>query len=451
MMELKNYKNIYMCGIAEILINWGFKVIGSDGVSSNITQMLEDKGVKVFIGQKAENITDDIDLFVYTAAIKEDNPERVEAKRRNIPMIERGEFLGELTKLFKYTIGISGTHGKTTTTSMVSCIFLQAKMDPTIQVGSLLKQIEGNYRVGKSDYFIIEACEYCDSFLNFKEHCALVTNIDNDHLDYFKNIDNIIKSFKKYVAMLPKDGYLIVNKDDENAMQIVDSTEAQVITYSISGGAMVVGKNIKIFDDGCGEFDLYQQDNLLGTISLNVPGIHNVSNAVGACALALAYKIPFESIKKGLEDYRGASRRLEYKGKFKGAKVYDDYGHHPTEIKATVDALKNTIYNKSWVIFEPHTYSRAFEHKESFAKSLAPFDNIIVMDIYAAREVNTYGITPDDIVKEIKPLNSNVIYISDYDEIVDYLAQRVEEDDLILTLGAGNVTKIATKLINGDK
>ncbi len=459
-MELRNYKNIYMCGIggvsmsgiAEILVNWGFNVSGSDGVSSNITKMLENKGIKVIIGQKEENITDDIDLLVYTAAIKEDNPERVAAKEKNIPMIERGEFLGELTKLFKYTIGISGTHGKTTTTSMVSCIFLQAKKDPSIQVGSLLSQLDNNnYRVGKSDFFIIEACEYCDSFLNFKEHCALVTNIDNDHLDYFKNLDNIITSFKKYVSHLPSDGYLVVNKDDDNAMKIVDSTDAKVVTYGINSKAEVEGKNISILDDGCGQFELYQQGELLGTIRLSVPGVHNVSNAVGAAAIALCYGIDFESIRKGLLDYKGASRRLEYKGMFQGAKVYDDYGHHPTEITATVEAIKNTKYNKSWVIFEPHTYSRAFEHKKSFAKALANFDNIILVDIYAAREVNTYGITSDDIVEEIKPLNSNVIHISDYDEIVNYLAERVSDGDLILTLGAGNVTKLATKLTDGDK
>lgn len=454
-MNLKDYKNIYMIGIggismsgiAEILIHWGYNVSGSDGVSSKITDMLIEKGVKVIIGQKAENITDDIDLIVYTAAVKEDNPERIAAREKNIPAIERGDFLGELTKLFPKTIGISGTHGKTSTTSMVACCFLEAGLDPSIQVGSLLKQIDGNYRVGKSDFFIIEACEYCDSFLNFKQECALVTNIDNDHLDYFKNLENIIKSFRKYVANLPENGYLIVNMDDNNAMKIVDATKAKVITYSIRNNqADVYAKDILFNDDGCGQFDVYQHGKFMGNVRLNVAGVHNVSNAVGAIALSLAYGIDFSNIEQGLRTYIGASRRMEYKGMFKGAKVYDDYGHHPTEIVATSDAIHKTKYNKSWVIFEPHTYSRAFEHKKEFAKALKDFDNVILIDIYAAREKNTFGITEEDLLKEIAVYNPNVIHISDYNEIKNYLTDNVQEGDVILTLGAGYVTKVADLL-----
>lgn len=454
-MKVSDYKNIYMIGIggismsgiAEILVNWGYKVSGSDGISSNITERLKKKGIKVFIGQKEENITDDIDLIVYSAAIKEDNPEMIAAKRKNILTIERGNFLGELTKLFPKTIGVSGTHGKTTTTSMLSCCFLAANMDPSIQVGSLLKQINGNYRVGKSDFFIIEACEYCDSFLNFKQESAIVTNIDDDHLDYFKNMDNIIKSFKKYVSLLPSSGYLVINQDDEYALKIIGSTKANVIKYSIKTKANVYAKNISFDDKGCGKFELYQQDDCLGTVCLNVPGVHNVSNAVAAAAMALAYKIDFKYIQQGLYDYSGASRRLEFKGFFKNAKVYDDYGHHPTEIIATSNAIHKTKYNESWVIFEPHTYSRANEHKKEFAKALKDFDHIILIDIYAAREKNVYGITEDDLVKEISVYNSDVIHISNYEEIINYLASNVNDNDIILTLGAGYVTKIADMLV----
>ena len=455
-MNLKDYKNIYMCGIggismsglAEILKYWGFNVSGSDGMQSKMTDHLVSKGINVIIGQKSENVTEDIDLFIYTAAIRKDNPEYIKAEELGIKMLERGVFLGELTKLFKTTIGISGTHGKTTTTSMLSCIFLRANLDPSIQVGSLLKQINGNYRVGNSDYFIIEACEYCDSFLNFKQHSALITNIDNDHLDYFGNLDNIVESFKKYMDCIDPEGYVAINLDNEFAMKVAPSVKSNLVTYSIKTTADVYATNITYDELGCGEFDLYHKDTLLGRVHMSVPGEHNVSNATGAASLALMYGIDFESIKEGLHDYEGANRRLEYKGVFKGAPVYDDYAHHPTEIKATASAFLKRNYNKSYAIFEPHTFSRAYNHKDDFAEVLQVFDNIIVIDIYAAREVNKFGITSDDLVEKIKEYNTNVVHISDYEEIYEYLKEKVTNEDIIITLGAGHVTKIAELLVN---
>lgn len=457
-MDLKNYKRIYMCGIggismsglAEILTSWNFEVSGSDGVQSKITDHLSEKGIKVYIGQKRENLTNEIDLFVYTAAIRKDNPEYIATEELGIPMIERGEFLGELTKLFKTTIGISGTHGKTTTTSFVSCIFLRANTDPSIQVGSLLKQIDGNFRVGKSDYFIIEACEYCDSFLNFKQHSAIITNIDNDHLDYFKTLDNIILSFRKYMDNIDESGFVIINKDDENAMKVCDAVKSKLVTYSIKEKADVYASNIRYDELGNGIFDLYHNDTLLGEIHLSVSGEHMVSNAVAAASLSLMYNIDFESIKLGLKDYEGAARRMEYKGEFKGVPVYDDYAHHPTEIKATASGFLKRTHNKSWAIFEPHTYSRAYEHQDAFAKVLSVFDNIIVTDIYAAREVNTLGVTSDDIVNKIKLINPNVVHISDHNEIKTYLSERVSDNDIIITLGAGYVTKVAELLVTDE-
>lgn len=457
-MNLKDYKNIYMCGIggismsglAEILKYWGFHVSGSDGMQSKMTDHLISKGINVIIGQKEENVTDEYDLFIYTAAIKKDNPEYMKAESLGIKMIERGEFLGELTKLFKITIGISGTHGKTTTTSMLSCIFLKANLDPSIQVGSLLKQINGNYRVGESDYFIIEACEYCDSFLNFKQHSALITNIDNDHLDYFGNLDNIVESFKKYMDCIDPNGYVAINKDNENAMRVAPFVKSNLVTYSIKTTADVYGTNITYDELGCGEFDLYYKDELLGRVKMSVPGEHNVSNAVGAACLALMYNIDFESIKEGLKDYEGANRRLEYKGEFKGLPVYDDYAHHPTEIEATASAFLKREHNKSWAIFEPHTFSRVYNHKEDFAKVLSVFDNIIIIDIYAAREVNKFGITSDDLVEEVKKYNKNVVHISDYEDIYDYLYENTNDNDIIITLGAGLVTKVGELLVSKE-
>ena len=454
MFDIKNCKKIYMCGIggtsmsglAEILHKWGYEVVGSDAVASHQTDMLEDSGIKVFIGQKKENISSDIDLFVYTAAVKEDNPEYIEAKNKNIYMMERGIFLGELTKLFKDTIGISGTHGKTSTTSMIALTFLEEGLDPSIQVGSNLKQLNGNYRVGNSDYFIIEACEYSDSFLNFKERSAIVLNIDDDHLDYFGTIDNTQKSFEKYVSMLPSDGYLVVNNDDFRCLEVSKHTEAKVITVGSTNKAEWYYDNVIFDKDGYPSYDVYHNNKYVDNIKLQVVGIHNVFNSLCALALCNAYGIKVDSFKKAMLKFTGADRRMEYKGNFKNAKVYDDYGHHPTEIEAVVRGLKNKEFNEDWVIFEPHTYSRLVQHLEEFGKVLSEFNHIIIIDIYAAREKNTYNISEDDLVNEIKKYNNNVIHISDYDEIIDYLDKNISDNDIILTLGAGYVTKIASLL-----
>lgn len=437
---------ISMSGIADILINMGYVVSGSDRVHSDIVEKLMKKGIKVSIPQVADNITDDIDFIVYTAAIKDDNPEMLAAKKKKIEMMERGEFLGELTKLFPNTIGIAGTHGKTTATSMLSCVFIDAGYDPSIQVGSILKNINGNYRIGKSDTFIIEACEYSDSFLSFHQKSALVLNIDNDHLDYFKNLNGIKKSFNKYVSHLPSDGFLVVNNDDINSYDLKKHTDAKIVTYGIKNAADYMATDIKFNKDGCACFYVIKNLKRIGKVELSVPGEHNVSNALGVIAMSSLYDVPFENIQRGLKKYEGASRRMEYKGEFNGAKVYDDYGHHPTEVDATSKAIHRKQYNESWVIFEPHTYSRVYKHKKEFARVLSSFDHIVITDIYAAREENVFGIKEEDIVKEIKKYGKEAFYISSYDDIKLYLEQYIKKDDIILTLGAGNVTKLASKL-----
>jgi UDP-N-acetylmuramate--alanine ligase len=454
-MDIKDYKSIYMIGIggismsgiAEILVKWGYKVSGSDSAKSEQTDWLERNGVKVNIGQVSENITDDIDLVVYTAAIHEDNPERVRAKELGIPSMERGLFLGEITKLFKDTIGIAGTHGKTSTTSMVTCAFLEANLDPSVQVGSNLSNIDGNYRLGKSDYFIIEACEYCESYLSFKQRSAIVLNIDDDHLDYFKTIDNIEKSFQKYVSQLPEDGYLVTNADDPRCLRLKDYTKAKFITVGTTDSADWYYDSVSFDDDGYPSYVAYYKGEKKGSVKLRVTGVHNVFNSLCCIAMCDAYGIPFDTIVKGLYNYTGAARRLEYKGLFNGAKVYDDYGHHPTEILATVKGLKNKKYNECWVIYEAHTFSRLAGHLKDFAKALVNFDHIIITDIYPARETNTYNIHEEDLIRELKELGKDSIHISSHEDIVNYLKERVKENDIVLTLGAGNVTKIATLLI----
>lgn len=455
--NLKKYKNIHMIGIggvsmsgiAEILHNWGFHITGSDLTNSESINILKKRGIQVTIGHNIENIKK-ADVVVYSAAIKQDDPEMLEAKANNIPTIERADFLGELTRCFKDTICISGTHGKTTTTSMVSLCFIKALTDPSIQVGAYLKQLDGNYRVGNSEHFIIEACEYVESFLKFSPKAEIILNIDNDHLDYFKNLENIKNAFIKYVKLLPNDGILVLNGDDINCLDLSKETNAKIITYGISNKDVdVYCTNIKFNDDGFAKFDVYYHNQFLDTFRLSVPGKHNISNALACISICIEYNLSLDIIKSALLEFTGAHRRFEYKGKINEiASVYDDYGHHPTEIIATAKSLINKKYNQSWVIFQPHTYSRTKNLLDDFANSLINFDNVIVLDIYAARETNTYNISSEDLIAKLNSLGKEALYIPDFDECVNYVKKHVKENDIVLTLGAGTVTNIGPMLTN---
>lgn len=439
---------VSMSGIAAILKNFGFTVTGSDRVDSNSVQSLIKKGIKVTIGHNLEDVANS-DVVVFSAAVKQDDPEILEAKRLNIPTIERADFLGALTRCFKDTICISGTHGKTTTTSMISLCFLEAMQDPSIQVGAFLKAIDGNYKVGNSEHFIIEACEYVESFLKFSPKAEIILNIDNDHLDYFKNFENIKNAFIKYVKLLPDNGLLIVNGDDINCLDLPRYSNAKSITYGITNkNTDYFAVNIAFDNDGFAEFDVYSHDEFFERIKLSVPGTHNVLNALSCIALCTEYGIDKSNIKKALLKFTGANRRFEFKGKVNGASIYDDYGHHPTEIIATAKSLMNKKYNKSWAVFQPHTYSRTKNLLNDFAKALLNFDNVIVLDIYAAREKNVYGISSKDLVDKIVSLGKNAKYIPDFDTCVKYLKGNVNENDIIMTLGAGTVTEIGPMLLN---
>ena len=458
--HIKKYKNIHMIGIggismsgiAAILQNWGFNVTGSDTADSEAVQLLLKKGIKVVIGHSIEDVAGS-DVVIYSAAIKQDDPEMLEAKRLGIPTIERADFLGEITRCYKDTICISGTHGKTTTTSMISLCFLEALKDPSIQVGALLKPLNGNYRVGNSEHFIIEACEYVESFLKFSPKAEIILNIDNDHLDYFKTFDNIKNAFIKYVKLLPNDGILVTNADDKNCMDLPKYTSAKVYTYGIDNqDADFTARNITFDDDGFPEFDVYYKNEFFVKLQLSVPGRHNVLNALACTALCTEYGIERKDIAISLERFTGAHRRFEFKGKINGtASVYDDYAHHPTEIKATYNSLSNKKYNKSWVIFQPHTYSRTKTLLDDFANALINFDHIIVLDIYAARERNTYNISSKDLVDKIKELGKDAKYIPDFDECVKYVKDNIEKNDIVVTLGAGTVTEIGPMLVDNSK
>ncbi|MBQ2938379.1 MAG: UDP-N-acetylmuramate--L-alanine ligase [Clostridia bacterium] len=453
--NIKKFKNIHMIGIggvsmsgiAAILTNWGFNVTGSDWTQSESTDKLNAMGIRVTIGHDLEGVTNS-DVVVYSAAIKKDDPEMLEAERLSIPTIERADFLGELTRCFKDTICISGTHGKTTTTSMVSLCFLEALKDPSIQVGAFLNSIDGNYKVGNSEHFIIEACEYVESFLKFSPKAEIILNIDNDHLDYFKTFDNIKNAFVKYVKLLPDDGVLIVNGDDSNCLDLPQYTKAPVITYGINNKNVdFYADNIVFDNDGFPEFDVYKNNEFFCKIKLSVLGNHNVLNALSCISLCDYYGISKDDLKNALAKFTGAHRRFEFKGKINGASIYDDYGHHPTEIIATSKSVNNKKHNESWVVFQPHTYSRTKNLLDDFANSLLNFDNIIVLDIYAARETNSYNISSEDLVNKIISLGKDAKYIPNFDECVSFLKKNVKENDIVLTLGAGTVTQIGPMLL----
>lgn len=455
--ELKKYKHIHMIGIggtsmsgiADILKKWGFYVTGSDASSSELVDKLQDNGISVVIGHDLDNLRK-ADLVIYSAAISKDDAELQEAKRLNIETMERSTFLGLITKAFKETISISGTHGKTTTTSMLSVCFLEAHKDPSIQVGAILKQIDGNYRVGNSDYFILESCEYVESFLKFHPKTEIILNIDNDHLDYFKDLDHVKSSFVKFVKLLPKNGLLILNADDSNSADLYKHTNAKIVTFGIQNEkSNFIARNITFDNNGFALFDVYRNNSFFKSIKLSVPGMHNVYNALACIATCYEYGIDKEVIKSGLFKYTGAHRRFELVGSTNGAYVYDDYGHHPTEIKAVYDAMKKKKYNRSWVIFQPHTYSRTKSLLNDFSQALSGFDNIIVTDIYAARESDTLGVSSQDLVNQINinRVGKQALYMSDFDEIAKYIRDRVMPNDIVLTIGAGTVTNIGPKII----
>lgn len=433
---------ISMSALAHILISKGIKVTGSDWTETNITKMLENDGAKISIGQNcAENIKNP-DLVVYTAAVANDNPELCEAKKRGIETLERADFLGELMKDFNIPVSISGTHGKTTTTSMLSCVLLEADEDPTILVGGELNSIGGNYHIGKDKYLVFEGCEYVDSFLKFNPYAALILNIEADHLDYFKDLEHIKCSFNKFIKKIPEKGFVVVNYDDENVKDSLKDVNCEIISYGKN--AEYSYKNISFDKDGHGIFDIYKDEQKLANIHLNVGGKHNISNATAVFAASHKLGIKIESIVKGIENFNGTKRRFEYKGTINGAKVYDDYAHHPTEITATYDTASKMNHNKTWVVFQPHTYSRTKALLDDFVVALSKFDNVIITDIYAAREKNTIGITSEAISEKIE----NARYISDFSEISEHLKSNVKPDDIVITMGAGTITNLSKFLFD---
>lgn len=439
---------ISMSGFARLFHENGFSVKGSDSQESKITKQLSSLGINIVYGQRSENITDDIDLIVYTAAIHPDNPEFVTAKAKGIPMMERASMVGQVMKNYKNAIGISGTHGKTTTTSMLTHVFLEAEKDPTISVGGILDAIQGNIRIGHSENFITEACEYTNSFLKFHPTAEVILNIDADHLDFFKDLDDIRHSFHEYAMLLPQDGVLVINQEIPEIQEFTKDLNCQVITYGFSEDADYSAANVHFDENGYGVFELVHKGRPTGdTIHLSVIGTHNISNALSVIALSLYYGISMESIKKGLAAFKGTERRFEVKGSFNGVTVVDDYAHHPTEIKATLTAAEKFPHKHLWLVFQPHTYSRTRSLLKEFAQVLSQAENIVLADIYAAREADPGDISSQTLQTEIQKTGKEAYYFSSFEEIEKFLQKKCVDGDLLITMGAGNVVNIGEDLI----
>lgn len=439
---------ISMSAFAELLHSTGFTISGSDTKESKITKHLEALGITILYGQKASNITTNIDLVVYTAAISADNPEFLAAKEANIPLMDRAEMVGQVMKNYETPIAVSGTHGKTTTTSMVSHIFLAAKKDPTISVGGILKAIHGNLRIGKSGNFITEACEYTNSFLKFSPKISIILNIEEDHMDFFKDIHDIRASFTKFAHKLPDDGSLIINAQIDQYEEITKDLTCNIITYGFDKETNTFAADNIIFNDnGFGTYDLYHNGEFETHVELSVVGMHNVSNSLAAIATAYCANIPVDIAKEGLLDFKGTDRRFELKGTIGGVTIIDDYAHHPTEIKATLEAAKRYPANSIWCVFQPHTYTRTKAFLNDFVESLSHADHIVLADIYAAREVNPGDISSKDILKRLQDLGKDAHYFASFDEIENFLLENCTNGDLLITMGAGDVVTIGESIL----
>src|SRR3989338_5851012 len=411
---------IGVSAIARMMLAEGKIVGGSDTSDSAIIDELRKLGAKIFIGHNADNVAEDVDLLVYTPALTADNPELKKADELDIPTLSYPEMLGLISK-DKYTIAVSGAHGKTTTTAMIAKILIDAGLDPTVVVGSLLKDQGSNFVAGKSEYFVVEACEYKKSFLNLNPKIIVITNIDNDHLDYYGNLENIKKAFGEFAVKLPEDGYLVCDSNDKNFKEIIENVRCKIIDYT----------------------------KVNNNFNLKIPGEHNIKNAQAAMAVAEILGVDFKKAENSLKSFEGTWRRFEFKGETKnGVLVYDDYGHHPTEIKATLKGAREFFGGKKiWCVFQPHLYSRTKLLFGDFGKSFSDADEIILADIYAAREPKDEGINSKMLAEEITKNGGKASYMESFDKITGFLAENAKKGDVIITMGAGDVFKIGENLL----
>ena len=461
MLNLKNFKHVHCIGIggiglsaiAEIFLTRGYHVSGSDMKESDITDKLIEHGADIYLGHRGKNITN-ADLVVYSAAVSQDNPELTTAIENNIQIASRAEILGALMQEYDTSIAIAGTHGKTTTTSMVSLILEKNLYEPTILVGGNLLEINGNVKVGKGDYFVTEACEYMDSFLSLNPTIEIILNIDSDHLDYFKDIDHIVSSFDKFTKLVPNDGVVIAFDANPFVKSILKDLNCNVVTFGFSEKCDYFATDIEFNSFGMPTFKVYHKEEALCTMQLSIPGEHNISNALAAIACCHGLGISIDTIAATLQTFTGTQRRFDVIGTTKNnIKVVDDYAHHPTEIKATLKAAKNVPHNNLWCLFQPHTYTRTLALFDEFAESFEAADKIVMAEIYAAREKNIYKISSKELVNEIKRINpyKEVYFFANFEEMASFVINNAQGDDLVITMGAGDIYKVAEIILEKDR
>ena len=438
---------ISMSGLAEILLSRGFSVSGSDLTESPLTKRLSQKGAVIYYGQSISHITEDVDVVVYTAAIHPDNAEFLAMQERQLPHLTRAQLLGQLMKNYEYPIAVAGTHGKTTTTSMIAETLMASDTDPTLSIGGILPSIGGNIRVGSSPYFLTEACEYTNSFLSFFPRIGIILNVEEDHMDFFRDLEDIRSSFRSFAKLLPEDGTLILNDEIADGEALTKDLACSVITYGFSPGCDYRASQISYDKDGRPAFLVTCKGTPDRRLSLGVAGRHNISNALAAIALADLLGLPEDSLRKALSSFTGTKRRFEYKGRLGDITVMDDYAHHPTEITVTLEAAKQLPHSRIVCIFQPHTYSRTKAFLSQFARALAAADVVVLADIYASRETDSLGISSLDLLRELKLLGKECVHFPTFDEIENYLLENSINGDLLITMGAGDIVKVGESLL----
>lgn len=440
---------IGMSGIAEVLTNLGFEVSGSDLKASSVTERLQELGVRFFEGHHGENVSG-AHVVVRSTAVREDNPEIVEARRRSIPVIPRAEMLAELMRLKPYSIAVAGSHGKTTTTSMIASVMGKAELDPTVVVGGVVGAFGSNARLGKSDLMIVEADESDRSFLMLSPTIAVVTNIDREHMEYYTDMGDVRSCFTSFVNKVPFYGAAILCIDDPHVQAVIPNIKRRRITYGLSAQADVSAHAIR-FDQAFGStFSVWRGNESIGEITLRVPGLHNIYNSLAALAVGFELELPFEKIGQALNEFVNADRRFQFKGEASGVVVVDDYGHHPTEIKATLAAAKiGSAGKRMVVIFQPHRYTRTRDQMEAFARSFNNADALFIVDIYAASEDPIEGVTSEALTEAVKSFgHKEAHYIGKIETAAEIVHQQVQPGDLVITLGAGPVYRVGEQLLD---
>lgn len=435
-----------MSPLAEVLKGMGLIIEGSDMSESEKTEHLRSLGIEPRIGHSAENLAPDADFVVRTAAVHDENPEIVAARQRGIPVFERTQAWGAIMRDYKNALCISGTHGKTTTTSMSTHILMAAQRDPTVMIGGTLPMLRAGHRVGSGDTIVMESCEYYNSFHSFSPTIAVILNIEADHLDFFKDLEDVKASFRKFASLVPENGVIIANADDKNTMDALLPLGRKLFTFGLSEKADVHAKNIES-KGAQTEFDVIYRDEFFAHVSLRVPGLHNVKNALAATAAAICLGVDPTAITYGLAGFTGAGRRFEFKGKINGADVYDDYAHHPGELKALLDAVEPLGYKRIILVFQPHTYSRTRALFDDFVQQLRRPDITYLAEIYAAREKDTLGISSADLAEKIP----GSMFFGTFEELEASLRSTAAPGDIILTVGAGDVYRLGENLVAGSE